>query len=147
MNDIRYAEPIKVLQHWGYSVALVKWGDNDNMSLLVEPYCHKSKTSPEVKQRINDLHYQLKELANRDIYNGKLYSRDNKEVYLFETVEGEKIAVYFKDGNAHFGGPDYIRAHDGRTIRGVKNVVDVQGKLINYRGEVVKEETPILVES
>lgn len=146
MGDIRYAEPVKVLQHWPYNVAYVKLGYDINTSLFGE--FHSSKTTPEIKQRINELHYQLKELANRDLYSSKpLWNVDNKETYLFETVEGEKIAVYFKDGNAHFGGPDYIRAHDGRTIRGVKNVVEVQGKLINYWGEVVKEETPILVES
>lgn len=141
MADIRYAEPVKVLQHWPYSVASVKWGYNTNTSLFGD--FHSSKTTPEIKQRINDLHFQLKELANRDLYSSKpLWSVDNKETYLFDTAEGEKIAVFFKDGNAHFGSPADIRAYDGRRIRGFTGVVEVQGKLINCRGEVIDESPP-----
>ena len=141
MDDIRYAEPHKVLQHWPYSVACVKWGYDTNTSLFGD--FHSSKTTPEIKQRINELHYQLKELANRDLYSSKpLWSVDNKETYLFETAEGEKIAVFFKDGNAHFGGLADIRAYDGRTIRGVKGVVEVEGRLINCRGGVIDESPP-----
>ena len=143
MDDIRYAEPHKVLQHWPYSVACVRWGEDDSKSLLVEPYCHKSKTSPKVKQRIHDLQFQLKELANRDLYSSKpLWSVDNKETYLFETAEGEKIAVFFKDGNAHFGSLADIRAYDGEKIRGIAGVVEVEGRLVNCRGEVIDESPP-----
>ena len=143
MTDIRYAVPVKVLQHWPYSVACVRWGEDDSKSLLVEPYCHKSKTSREVTQRIHDLQFQLKELANRDLYSSKpLWGVDNKETYLFETAEGEKIAVFFKDGNAHFGGLADIRAYDGRNIRGIVGVVEVEGKLVNCWGGVIDESPP-----
>lgn len=141
MTDIRYAEPHKVLQHWPYSVACVRWGYDKGTSLFGE-FGNKG-TTPEIKQRMHDLHYQLLKLANRDLYSNKP-SRyvDNKETYLFETEQGEKIAVFFKDGNAHFGKPADIRAYDGEKIRGIAGVVEVEGRLVNCRGEVIDESPP-----
>lgn len=35
-----------------------------------------------------------------------------------------------------------IRAYDGRTIRGIAGVVEVQGRLVTCRGEVIDESPP-----
>jgi len=143
MTDIRYVEPVKVLQHWLYDIASIRY--NDGSSLVAGPF--STPIEPDCKQRILDLHHTLKELANRDLYDGKLPWCDNKEVYLFETAEEEKIAVLFKDGNAHFGKPSDLRALNGTTIRGVHYVIEVEEKLINCRWEVINEEPVKLAEA
>lgn len=143
MDDIRYAEPHKVLQHWPYDIASIRY--SDEASLVAVPF--STPIEPDSQQRILDLHRTLKDLANRDLYDGKLPWCDNKEVYLFETGEGEKIAVLFKDGNAHFGKPSDLRALNGTTIRGVHYVIEVEGKLINCRWEVINEEPVKLAEA
>ena len=143
MTDIRYTEPHKVLQHWPYDIASIRY--SDEASLVAGPF--STPIEPDSQQRILDLHRTLKDLANRDLYDGKLPWCDNKEVYLFETGEGEKIAVLFKDGNAHFGKPSDLRALNGTTIRGVHYVIEVEGKLINCRWEVINEEPVKLAEA